>query len=639
MAQRHYYLTKSLLAKACECPRKLPYSLLSDVYTQPKTSGFLTSLAQSGEIIGLYSRLLFPDGIEIPANQPTEDQVEQTDRWIRDPNSQGAIFEGTIRSGPFLIRADVLSKEGSTLHLLEVKAKSFDSRNTTLLSKKGEVARDFVKYIRDVAFQTYVLQQAFPELQIRSSLILPDKAAVNTKLPNLNHRFRTDPKSGEISLNKSDQVDLIHADEFLVTPLNVDEPVNMVLQGDIKLPGWSKVPFLDVIGRLGNIIEGANKSGSDFLLSEIPPPRGRTCASCEFNTPIEEGKQSGFRQCWQGPSEGTDDLVANIYSGGRLIDKLVTKGKLTFDSLTPSDFGLSSSGQEENKKQPGLSRKEKQWLQVSKHPELVLAHEFLESEMDKWEYPYHFIDFETTIPSLPYTTNKGPFTLIAFQFSHHILQEDGSVNHASEFLFSKPGLCPNRHFLEALEDSLRDMKGTVFRWGSYENTVLSALKESEKSNLPPTVASLLSDEDRAMVDLMAIFNRGCYVPGSNASSSIKKLLSPTLRASARLKSLYNQPTYSGRNFTDMQWWVETIEGSGNPLDPYTLLAEFDESKESILDIAQGGDAMIAYDLLQRDSLSPEERSSVEAGLKRYCELDTLAMAMMVQGLQDFCGKR
>jgi hypothetical protein len=157
---RRFYLTKSAFAKACECPRKLAYALLNNVYSQPEATGFQKSLAESGQVIGLYSRLLFPHGVEIPANVPTEEQVEQTEGWIRNPAIvDGAIFEGTVRSGPFSIRADVLQKHGtSTLHLFEIKAKSFDRRNPRLWQKDGKVHPDFLKYIQDVAFQTFVLK-------------------------------------------------------------------------------------------------------------------------------------------------------------------------------------------------------------------------------------------------------------------------------------------------------------------------------------------------------------------------------------------------------------------------------------------------------------------------------------------------
>ena len=53
-----------------------------------------------------------------------------------------------------------------------------------------------------------------------------------------------------------------------------------------------------------------------------------------------------------------------------------------------------------------------------------------------------------------------------------------------------------------------------------------------------------------MVDLMNIMAKGYYVAGSDASSSIKKLLLPTMRHSKYLKRMYIEPTYCGKNFND-----------------------------------------------------------------------------------------
>jgi Domain of unknown function(DUF2779) len=633
---RRFYLTKSAFAKACECPRKLAYTLLGDVYSQPEVTTFQKSLAQSGQVIGLYSRLLFPDGVEIPSSQSVDDQLAQTERWIRNPDiSDGAVFEGTVRSGPFWIRADILQKQGSTLHLFEVKAKSFDSRNPLLMTKHGKIQPDFLKYIQDVAFQTFVLKRAFPDYQVLSSLVLPDKASMNTKVPNLKQMFRIDTKSGEISLDDASRKRILEANEYLVTIVPVDDLVKTTLKSKMVLPDDKEVSFEEAVHTFGEVVENANKDGRTALLFPAAPI-GRQCSSCEFDTKEEPKKLSGFKQCWKEATnlDNTDDLVTSIYHGGALVHKLLRDGKWTFDLVKVEDFGLRKDGSDPKTKEPGLTRKQKQWLQVSKHPKVVLAYKYLQNEMAAWEYPYHFVDFETGIPVLPYTIGKQPFSIVAYQFSHHVLREDGTIVHASEFLHAEPGVCPNRPFLEALASSLDAGKGTVFRWGSFENTVLSGLKES--CNIPPVLESLIAGQERAMVDLMAVFNKGYYAPGSNASSSIKKLLLPTLRASARLKTLYSAPTYNGLNFEAMQWWVESADGDGQPKDPYALIMEdFDKGGGSSVGITQGGDAIVAYDMLQDDRLTPEERSALERGLKRYCELDTLAMVMMVQGLQDF----
>jgi hypothetical protein len=668
---RRLYLTKSLFAKACECPRKLTYSLLNDVYGQPPVSGFQKSLAQSGQLIGLYSRLvLFPHGVEIPSNVPVDEQAARTERWIRGENNDNdadhgetaaptAIFEGTVRSGPFLIRADVLEKNGpAALHLVEVKARSFDSRNPRALTDRdGQIHADCLKYLQDVAFQTFVLKLAFPDYTIRSSLVFVDKSVVNTRIPNLNRLWRPDAATGEMRVDQTIHDRLLAEaskddieKESLVTRLPVDDLVEAVLNtSTVDLPGETHpVPFRVAIQNFGDLIDQANEKGRDTLLQfPATAPLGRQCGTCEFDITEEEGtgqdnKRSGFKQCWKEGAglDDTDDLVTTIFNGGALIGKLMKKQKWKFADVTADDIGLRGDGSDsKKKKQPGLTMKERQWLQVSKHPKVVV-HEYLRGEMDRWKYPYHFVDFETALPVLPYTLGKRAFSTVAYQFSHHTLHEDGRVEHASEFLQTQPGVCPNQAFLDALAASLADGQGTVFRWGAYENTVLTFFsKESSKQGLtiPPIVESVIAGGERAMVDLAAVVKLGYYAPGSGASSSIKKLLLPTLRASPRLKHLYGQPTYNGRNFTNMQWWVESEEGNGEPKHPYTLLAEFvDTTGSSPLSIAQGSDAMVAYDMLQDDSLAPEVRSAIEAGLKRYCELDTLAMTMIVQALQDFC---
>jgi len=62
----------------------------------------------------------------------------------------------------------------------------------------------------------------------------------------------------------------------------------------------------------------------------------------------------------------------------------------------------------------------------------------------------------------------------------------------------------------------------------------------------------------------------------------------------------------------------------------------DDEEEGV--IAQGGLAMTAYNYTQFSSISSEERLKIEEALLRYCELDTLAMVMLVQGLMELRGQ-
>ena len=60
----------------------------------------------------------------------------------------------------------------------------------------------------------------------------------------------------------------------------------------------------------------------------------------------------------------------------------------------------------------------------------------------------------------------------------------------------------------------------------------------------------------------------------------------------------------------------------------------DDNDSSI--IADGGAAATAYARLQFESISDDARAQIISSLLRYCELDTLAMVMVVQAWQEQC---
>ena len=52
-------------------------------------------------------------------------------------------------------------------------------------------------------------------------------------------------------------------------------------------------------------------------------------------------------------------------------------------------------------------------------------------------------------------------------------------------------------------------------------------------------------------------------------------------------------------------------------------------------VADGGAATSVYSLLHSDTLSDTTRHALRSALLRYCELDTLAMVMVVQAFQGW----
>ena len=62
--------------------------------------------------------------------------------------------------------------------------------------------------------------------------------------------------------------------------------------------------------------------------------------------------------------------------------------------------------------------------------------------------------------------------------------------------------------------------------------------------------------------------------------------------------------------------------------------EIEEKLSDIENIDDGGAALTAYGKIQYMDMSEEERVTIADALKRYCELDTLAMVMIFEHLKS-----
>jgi hypothetical protein len=157
-----------------------------------------------------------------------------------------------------------------------------------------------------------------------------------------------------------------------------------------------------------------------------------------------------------------------------------------------------------------------------------------------------------------------------------------------------------------------------------------------------------------MVDLNVIAKRTYFHPETKGRTSIKKVLPAILKTSKFLKNKYQKPIYGADvsiqnsiqslNLKDFTWWQ--LEG-GAVADPYGKLKTIvddmlGEEGEGILDaeeleIAEGGAAAMAFGRLQFEDLTDQDRKRIKNALLRYCELDTLAMVMIVEAWKEWAG--
>jgi hypothetical protein len=192
--------------------------------------------------------------------------------------------------------------------------------------------------------------------------------------------------------------------------------------------------------------------------------------------------------------------------------------------------------------------------------------------------PASFLDFETISFAVPVWAGTRPYQMIPFQFSVHHLGEDGTLVHA-DFL-DLSGSDPSRAFAEALVGACVG-EGPVFVYNaSFEKSRIAELAE-RFVDLAPALLALRT----RVVDLYPIARNRYYHPDQHGSWSIKHVL-PAVAPDLR---------------------YDVLEG-----------------------VQDGGAAMHAYLEAIDATTTPARRLEIEAQLRDYCGLDTLAMVRLWQ---------
>jgi hypothetical protein len=630
------YLTKSRFKLAVNCPTKLFYTGKSSYANTNDENDFLTMLADGGFQVGELAKLMYPTGIEIEAKESAV-ALTQTEGYLSQEDV--VLFEPAISYGPFLVRVDVLIKRGNVLEVIEVKAKSYSGDLASLGGRRTAIRTEILPYVQDVAFQKYVVQLAFPESTVSAFLLMPDKSKHAT-VNGMNQWFkvRRSGKSTEVLIDPHAKQSGLA--ETVLTCVNVDHLVSDVINNDIDVPGGK--------GSLAHLAAvWADAYQRDI---RIPPVIGGHCGSCEFKAAHGSELASGFHECWKDSNQWTDmdfvdGTVLDIWNF-RGKNKLIQSGVVKMSQVTEGHLKLT------DKELGPLTNVQRQWLQVKGLPDhckkdgYYLDRDGLAHEMKSWKYPLHMIDFETAAVALPFHKGRRPYEQVAFQFSHHVIDVNGNVRHADEFLNAVPGEFPNYAFVRALCEALGHDQGTIMRWSHHENSILIAIKEQleRDESQPNDTAALVAFIDRvtkggerAMVDLADVARKYYFHPITKGSCSIKDVLPAVMQSSPFLKSTYSLPIYGAvggilsKNFKNMAWWQQITDGG--VIDPYELLLPQPieaPNRDDVGGINQGGAASNAYLRLQFEQLLPPEREHIERALLRYCELDTMAMVLTIQ---------
>ena len=214
----------------------------------------------------------------------------------------------------------------------------------------------------------------------------------------------------------------------------------------------------------------------------------------------------------------------------------------------------------------------------------------IQNEIQKWNFPLSFLDFETVglaIPQIPFTR---PFQQVPFQFSLHIQNQKNAKLEHREFLHTQRS-DPREALALALLDSIPKEGNIVAYHMSTEKGVIEDLAEYMAATIPDKACELKTLLDR-FVDPLPLFRRAVYDEKFLGSFSIKSVA----------------PALLGEKL----------------------------SYENLV-VAEGQAAQIAYsELIHKDT--PEARKKeLETELLRYCKQDTFALAELVHWLWKVAG--
>lgn len=646
---RKKYLTKSLFKIGLECPRKQYYREHPELYfDQSLDDPFLKALAEGGFQVGALAKIYYPEGIDLTDFSVEEAVIKTKELLLKE---KVIIFEAAFTVDNLLVRVDILKKDSNTVNLYEVKAKSYDANSDSFLDKKTgrKLLSKWEKYLFDVAYQTLVCRKAYPQLIFNPFLSLVNKNSLAT-IGGLNQKFILANKNGRCKVNVSPGTDLGSVGKKLLIDIEALEVVNLIIQGYVRKTKsanwWDLVTFEDKIIQLADGLINDQKMASRL---------DSKCRKCEYRCSPSPPLKSGFNECWSDKIDNNKlcgPFVFDVWYLGQAgkSDDFLMNGKILMEELVESDFEL------DKKDEKGLTRSERQWLQIKflqeKNNGKYINKKNISHEIRSWKYPLHFIDFETSRVAVPFNSGRKPYEQIAFQFSHHIVREDGTVEHKGQYINDIRGEFPNFEFLRNLKEQLHEDDGTILRYSNHENSVLCDIikqlensSELDKVSLIDWIKRITKKDkewsgDRAMVDLCNMVVKDYYHPLMNGSNSLKNVLKAIMHDSTYLQNKYKLPVYGNEikslNFSNWAW--VQYDNHGTVLDPYQLLPKlFDDIDLEKLDtlfeedeIRQGGSAMAAYAKLQFSEMSEVERQLLKSGLLKYCELDTFAMVLLYQ---------
>lgn len=582
------YLNKADFLRYKRCPTAAYYGW-HNARSKLDDDPFLKFLAEEGRIVERAGRRLFANAHLVKEQSP-ERAFAETLRWLQE--DQVTLFEACLIGDGFIARPDVLIKRGEKIFLIEIKSKVADlaahRQGRMLINFYGNIRAEWRDYVYDLAFQCAVVARAVPTATILPFFLLPEeRSTAEFTEANAVLKETEDPPSDEeeVKLRRSRSVMKFFSAREVTERIAEATRVEM------------------------NAMRTVLESG------ERPPsPLKYGCRNCEFRLANGTDRTDGWHQCWGSAAEPSPHLfdLHQLYSlraNGNLLladEKIASRNTSLFDVSTSELHGKHAARQRiqlENQKS------ETEWLDPA-----------LRNEILRLKWPIVFLDFETAMGAIPWYQGMRPYELLPFQFSAHVLLEDGSCQH-HEWL-NTTDTPPQLRFIRALRMTIGD-EATILTYTGYEDRVLREAKDylkrevggSEEEQLWITTL-LLSGR---LVDQHEWVLRWYFHPSMEGRTSLKKVLPAIWQSNLGLR---HSPSFE--QYFD-------LGSDGAVLDPYQTLptARIDGVE---FEVREGCAAMQVYREMIRGvgEKNSDAKSELASLLRAYVTLDTASQWILFE---------
>jgi hypothetical protein len=224
------------------------------------------------------------------------------------------------------------------------------------------------------------------------------------------------------------------------------------------------------------------------------------------------------------------------------------------------------------------AERQKRQVQLTKSKGIFVDRPLLKAELRKLRYPLYFLDYETIMPAVPMFDGHKAYQVVPFQYSLHVIEQFGAKAKHYDFLHTRK-TDPAPSLLKALRKHIGD-KGSVLAW----NAPFERSCNQRMADRSPKYQAFLESVNDRIYDLALIFKDIYADYRFKGSVSIKNVL-PVM-------------------IPELSYEALTIRNGEMAIQSIT-------------------------ELIGRSFFG---RSKIIRELKKYCELDTLAMVRIYEVL-------